>query len=527
MSLDLLAIASGLGITILSVLSQLSFWQRKEYRWDRMRAFVESPEGKLARHPLLVLFVGCVGVAWLGYLTNRLQVAAWFGWAALISIGVYHLVRIRRQGVLRPQWTTKARLIALMLAVFTGMYWRWFLRNGTLIPLHWATLIFFLPPAAAIATGLVNIPAALVKRKIITQAQARRAGLSKLTVIGITGSWGKTSTKHFLQQLLADCGKKVAATKAHRNEEFMVAQDMMEQLTDDVDIYIAEMGAYREGEIAALTRLTQPAVGVITAIGNQHLDLFGSKENIARAKWELIDGLPPTGIAVLNGDDSLLRERAKKLDRRIVWFSTQAQGDVKVTDVNLRVDATQATLWIGSESKVVTIPVVSEGMLASVVAAVAAAHAAGIATQHLFKQVLSLSAYEHTMQVRPGKDGATIIDDSYSASEAAVLNALRHLQRFPQPDKRVVIVPIIELGEEGPSVHQKIGRELTKIGAKVYIYGTEYREDILDGAGSSAHITWITDPRELVEKATKNLTDKSVILLEGRVPAVIRKALEI
>src|SRR5688500_3925826 len=111
----LLATLGGLGITILSILSKLSFWQRKAYRWDRMRAFVESPEGKLARHPLLVLFVGCVGVAWLGYLTNRLQVASWFGWAALVSIVAYHAVRIRRQGILRPHWSAKARLIALVL----------------------------------------------------------------------------------------------------------------------------------------------------------------------------------------------------------------------------------------------------------------------------------------------------------------------------------------------------------------------------------------------------------------------------
>jgi UDP-N-acetylmuramoyl-tripeptide--D-alanyl-D-alanine ligase len=371
----------------------------------------------------------------------------------------------------------------------------------------------------------VNIPASVRQRSIIRQASQYRAQLPRLTVVGITGSYGKTSAKHFLQQLLEGSGMRVVATKNHRNSELSVAQDMLEQLKTSTDVYVVEMGAYARGEIAALTALVRPRIGVITAIGNQHLALFGSKQNVTAAKWELIQGLPVGGIAVLNTDDPVIRGKSRADTHKSVRYSGTGRADVYASDIVVGPVSLSATLHIAPKEKKVVIPLASRGLLSSLLGALAAAHALGVASTHLFRQVEKVAALERTMQILAGPSGVSVLDDSYSANEAGVINALNHIRLFPQADKRVLLVPLIELGEDGPSVHERVGKTLATIPAKVYIYGTAYKQDFLRGLKQrTKHVGWITTPAELLSEATKDISTDTLFLLEGRIPDVVRKA---
>jgi UDP-N-acetylmuramoyl-tripeptide--D-alanyl-D-alanine ligase len=488
-----------------SLLSQVELWQRKEYRLDRLLAALTGPELRWRFYP---------------YAASALAALLGVPAAAIIILLAYHAVRIFRRGFTRPQPTLKALLLLSLSLIFTALCLAALLSRVE-APAAWAATLLFVPGATAAGVLLVNAAAALRKRSLINRAHEQRRRLSHLRVIGITGSYGKTSTKHFLSQLLPGA----AATKEHRNAEFPVAQDMLEQLPQKPATYLVEMGAYRRGEIAALARLTQPRVGVITAIGNQHVATFGSRENILKAKWELIEALPAGGVAVLNADDPKLVEAARTLPpgHSVIWYSIAQPADVYADAITVLPRSLSCRLHLANASRDLAIPLAGEAALASVVAAAAAAHALGVAPEEIFDRLPHLSSYPQTMQVLTNNAGAPVIDDSYSANEAGVIAALKHLSVFSEQDKRVIMVPLIELGAEAKAVHERIGKKLAETGAMVYVSGRAYERELAAHV-PAAKIHFYNLPQELIQAATQGLSSQSVVLLEGRLPEIVRQA---
>lgn len=485
------------GTALLAILGHVELWQRKEYRWDRVRAFLHSPELSLRTLPLFSVGMLLLSLGWIAQ-SNML------GWLSLLIFAAHYGLRVFRRGLIRPVFTMKA---SVNLTLATGLSLLLLYSNRDFL-LGQASVIFFLPFLTAAVVGLVNIPFWLKKRAIIRQATRKRQQLTSLTVIGITGSFGKTSTKYFLESLLTAVGKKALASAEHRNAELPVAQDILARLKPATELYVAEMGAYRRGEIAAVARLTQPRLGILIVLGNQHLDLFGSLENIVAAKWELIQSLPSNGVAILNADDpkQVAQASAHPPPCPIIWYSTQKPATVWAEKIVIHPAHLTARLHVKNETTAIELPLASEALLQNVMAAIAATTALGISLTELKPHLARLKPYPRTMEIKRSTSGATIIDDSYSANEAGVLVALRHLQRFPQKNKSIVLVPLIELGKESKAVHERIEAAIAKSGVKAYVYKS----------GS--------DPRKLAATLKEQLTADSVVLLEGRLPDVVRQS---
>lgn len=506
-------IAFGVVNALLISLSQVSLWQRKEYRIDRMKAHLLSPEGSLYKE----WFVIAQGVfLFLAFLSDFEILAI----ASLLSIFFGHAFRIYKKGVFRPDFTLRAILVLACTALVA-------IGATTLLALQFATSVFLLPLFVALSVGIVALPAVVQKKRVINQATAYRNHLKNLTVVGITGSVGKTSTKTYLTHLLGGESETVRATSEHRNSPYSVAQDMLARLSQKTKVYIAEMGAYIPGEIAELAGLTKPTIGIITAITNQHVALFGSLEALANTKWELIRALPKDGIAILHKDDIQIGKQAQGLQKKTVWFSLKTQADISFSDIVLHQKNTVCTVVIGQEKHDVLLPIISRGQLVPVLAATAAAHALNVETATILKRLASLPIISRTMELRQGKSGAIIIDDSYSASEASVTNAIEYLKETKPKDARLVLVSIIELGAEGSVVHERIGKLLTSLSARVYIYGHAYKEDFVRGLGVSPQVTmvWYDDANILQRELMRDMTEKTVVLLEGRIPKSVRGAL--
>lgn len=524
--MTLLAMVSsilGAGITLLSVLSQTELWQRKEYRWDRLQALLKSPEAATLVWPWIAVAIFITDFAWISFLYGSLDAAEWLGFIGLLVFTAHHGFRIKKRGVFRPKLTNKAKLILFSIGVVLIAYLFFTFTFLEFVALQWATLLLFLPFITAVVVLVVNIPADIRKRQIINQATALRDSLSSLKVIGITGSYGKTSTKYFLSQILDFVEKKYIATTEHRNSELPVAQDMLKQLKKDSELYIVEMGAYRHHEIRDLAVLAKPQIGCITAIGNQHLDLFGSKQGILNTKWELVEALPLDGHAVLNADDELLIKKAKDLKIPITWYSLKQPKDVWTSEAIFESTNIMCTLHIGMQQQAITIPLASEALLGSVVAAVALAHTIKIPAEEIFLAVQQLQPYTRTMEIRTGKNKITIIDDSYSANEHGTVLAIKHLSRFKQLDKRIVLLPLIELGSDAEAVHERIGEALNQVEAEVFVAGTAYVESLQKHYEKKLHV--VPDPKVLQQIVSKNLTAETVILLEGRLPDIVRQAI--
>ncbi len=502
---------------VLITLSQIALWQRKEYRWDRLYSYLDSPEGTMIKQVWALIAGLFVGIGWIMVLLGNELFAEYAGIASVLILLASHGIRIRNKGMMRPTLTARSGMILLGVALACMAYGTYIILPDILLALQLATLLFFLPAIIAIIVVASIIPTAIQKRRSIAQATTLRTSLHNLTVVGITGSVGKTSTKTYLLHILGGESKTICATMQHRNAPYVVALDILSRLTTNTTTYIAEMGAYKKGEITELAELTKPKIGVVTAITNQHVALFGSLENLASAKWELIEALPIDGIAVLNADDDRIVQRAKTLKKKIVWFSTQKQSDVYMQNNNL---------IIGNDTYEVELPVISRGQIISAIAAAAAAHALGVSSKQIAQQLTTLPVLPRTMEFKKGINGCRIIDDSYSASEASVINAIEYLQESSGKDKRLILVPIIELGKQGPVVHERIGKQLANLHAHVFIYGDAYKQDIQKGLGKSVQTTvmWYTDAKLLAQEATKNIAPETIILLEGRLPALICNA---
>lgn len=508
---------------LLNILALAELWQRKEYRWDRMQAYLLSPESREVVIPYLIgAVLTLIGALAVNYSTRPLPTL--FGWLGLLTFVFYYGAQAYRRGIFRPALTLKVSLVITALTVTATVYYGFVFKPTWPDALDWASLLVFMPILSIVSVAATNVLTAVRKRQIISQATNLRQRLTNLTVVGITGSYGKTSTKHFLTQLMPEA----AATKEHRNSEVAVAQDMLKQLSKQRKTYIVEMGAYKKGEIAALAKLTKPAIGIVTAIGNQHMALFSSQENILAAKWELVSGLPSEGIAILNADDSLVRQKSKNYSGKILWYSRMQPTDVYASNIRIEPESLICQLHVRDDAQIVTIPLASDGLLGNVLAAVAAAHLLGVETSVVFKRVQALHPYPRTMQIIHGKNNALIIDDSYSANEQGVMNALYHLQRFSTADKRIVLLPLIELGSAGHLIHERIGNALAKTKASIYISGTAFRQSLLKGvrhANPSVTLKFIKNPLALARAVAENAGSDTVILLEGRIPDVVRQAL--
>ncbi|MEX1997081.1 MAG: Mur ligase family protein [Candidatus Andersenbacteria bacterium] len=516
----------------LRILAQIELWQRKEYRWDRLRSLLFSEENRVLFPSGLLVGMILLDIGWLASIMGQDAGANMLGWSSLFLFLGQDIVRIRARGLYRPEFTLRALLILGLAALLTLLYILTVFIPETQLALQWATLVVFMPVITASSVIGVNIPAKLRQRSIIARAASWRARLTKLTVLGITGSFGKTSTKYFLSQLFSN-RYDVATTTDHRNSALAVAYDMLAQLTPKTKIYIAEMGAYRRGEIKELAELTRPKIGLITNIGNQHAALFGSSTQILRTKWELIETLPVGGTAVLNANDERQVEQAKGISQKIIWFSTRPERKanlsqpvtVFVDQVKIAPRSLACILHLHKIKKPITVNLLSDAMLTSLVAAAAGALALGLPPKEIFARIPTLHSYARTMELRNNRFGATIIDDSYSANEPGAQNAIEHLARFAENKKIIILAPLIELGPEAAAVHHRLGAILAASRAQVYITAKTYLNSIIEGGRQvnkdfKPHV--YSQPRLLAQVLRQRVTADSVVLIEGRVPEIVR-----
>lgn len=516
----------GAADAVVTTLSQIALWQRKEYRIDRISAYLDSPEGSLVRQKNTLLLGVLLAAGWASSVWISFESANILGLIGLIAHLGGHGVRIARRGVIRPDATARVWLIGLLSLIASIVWVSFGISSEALFALTWATFIFIIPAIVALCVALSGIPTFLRKQSLIARAHAYRKTLKGLTVVGVTGSVGKTSAKTYALHLLGGTSEKIQATDKHRNAPYPIAKDIFTSLAPKTKVYVAEMAAYRKGEIAKLANFLEPTIGVITAITNQHAGLFGSLQALSEAKWELADALPKDGTLILNKDDAQIVRKAEKEARRIIWYSMQdSTADVYASDIAILPEKVTCRLSIFGVEQAAEMPIIGKGQLSSVLAAIAIARELGEKLETISKRLASLPSLPRTMEFTRHSSGAAIIDDSYSASEASVVNAIEYMSALQTKDSRFVLVPIIELGVEASNVHKKIGSLLAPLSSRVYIYGDAYQKDILRGLGKKpkANVVWISDPKILAEKVSEHMTEDTAIVLEGRVPNIVRE----
>jgi len=288
-----------------------------------------------------------------------------------------------------------------------------------------------------------------------------RAG-GGLTVVAVTGSNGKTTTKNLLRAAFAAVGETVAPAGSFNNE--VGAPISMLRVTEGTRFLVVEMGADAIGEIDDMVhRLVMPDIAIVLKVGLAHVGMFGGPEAIFRAKSELVRDLPETAIAVLNGDDARVAQMAGLTRATVHWFGS---AEWTASGVEVTIDGTVFTLHHEDRAWPVRLPIIGEHHVTNALAAIAAADAAGVPPEVSVPAIEgSTGAERWRMERLEGPDGVTIINDAYNASPDSTSAALRTLAELTRGRRRAVAVlgHMAELGDWSVEEHDRIGRQAVRL----------------------------------------------------------------
>lgn len=379
-------------------------------------------------------------------------------------------------------------------------------------------------PIIVSAIVLIFQPFAMLgKRHIIAKAKQKRANLKNLKVVGITGSYGKTSTKEFLFTILQE-KFRVLKTPEHRNSEIGISQTILNDLKEDHQIFICEMGAYNKGGVKLLAEIAQPQIAILTGANEQHLALFGSMENLLSAEGggELVETLPENGTVIINGYSEKLKTQIPrlrqtysgqvKLKKFIVAGEDMRAANVRVEKENIyfEVDGVQFQVSVCGGHNVQNLSV-----------AIAAARELGMGLKEIAEACEKITQDMGAMKLRKGINGLNIINATYSANPDGVIAALEYLKLWE--GKKVIVMPcLIELGMASEQVHKKIGQKIGEVCDLAIIVTKDKFQAIKEGmAQGKAEVVYSENPQAIFEKVRPFTVSDNVLLLEGRIPQQI------
>jgi UDP-N-acetylmuramoyl-tripeptide--D-alanyl-D-alanine ligase len=301
------------------------------------------------------------------------------------------------------------------------------------------------------------------------------------TAIAVAGSYGKTSTKIILSQMLASKFATLATPRSF-NTPMGLCRVIREQLQPGHRFFVTELGAYQRGEIRALARLVRPTIGVLTAVGPEHLERFGSMENVRKAEFELIESLPTAGLAVFNGTDRTCREMAGRARCRVVIVGEGPGDELWSEAVSLTSEGLQFRLCHrdGRRAEVKT-RLLGRHNVANVLMATAVALECGVHWSDLPTLIRRLEPIEHRLQLIRNDNGVAVIDDTYNSNPRGATAALETLASFEGGRHYLVTPGMVELGDLQEEAHHAFGKQAASVCDGVILIGPRRTRAIADG----------------------------------------------
>lgn len=406
----------------------------------------------------------------------------------------YHKVWLGLEKKKKLIWTTKTKLIFLLALSF------WIISLLLLAFLFFSkfNLIFAIPLTLVVLfiyfrfiyiflviTALVIKPLEqLIKKKIVWQAKQKLKKFPNLKVIGISGSFGKTSTKEFLYQMLSS-KFKVLKTPGNINTTLGIAYLILTDLSPEIEIFIVEMGAYKRGDIKEICQLVKPQIGILTALNETHLERFKSMENIIKTEFELIESLPQDGLAIINNDNKHCQKNYKRfLKSRVCFYSVEGEAvsGLRARDIQASKEGISFEIIFkeGGSLKVFS-TLLGRHNAENLLRAIAAAKECKMSLEEIKKSLENIKAAPHRLFMTKKANGITIIDDTYNGNPDGVKAAIEVLSKFKDQRKIYVTPGLVELGERTKEIHIEIGRNLAQVVNLVILIKNSTTPFLLEG----------------------------------------------
>lgn len=353
----------------------------------------------------------------------------------------------------------------------------------TLLPYYYLVLgaIAYFNYFVILTCNFINIPIEKqVFRHFYKKASKKISDMKNLKIIGITGSYGKTSSKNILNDVLSVKFNTCPTPKNYNttNGLMLTINNYLDKFND---VFIAEMGAFKRGEIKELCDLVHPKYGILTKIGTAHMESFGSQENIQKGKFELIESLPSDGVAILNRDDELQVSYKLKNKCSVIWIGIENEADVRATNIKQTDKGMSFDCTFKDDKKRYTFEtrLLGKANVYNILAAIALGHYFGIDTKQLIFGVKKVKSIEHRLELKKYGD-INIIDDAYNSNPIGSKMAVEVLGLMP--GKKIIVTPgMIELGEQQYDLNKKFGEHISEVCDEVILVGEVQTKPIYDG----------------------------------------------
>ncbi len=385
-------------------------------------------------------------------------------------------------------------------------------------------LYYFIGYYVLLANYLVKPIETKINKKFYFDASKKVKELNNITSIGITGSYGKTSTK-FITATILEEKYKVLKTPDSYNTPMGISKVINNDMSDEYDIFIAELGATNIGDIDEVAALTNPTIGLITSIGPCHLETFKSIDNIMRTKYELIEKLPNDGTSIFNYDNEYVKKLADKTFKEKILYGIEniEDTDIFATDIKVSEIGSTFTLCINELGTIeCKTKLLGKHNILNILAGCAVAKVLGLSLEQMAAGISKIESVKHRLELIDPGTGVIVIDDAFNSNPDGAKAALDVLDEFKDKRKIIVTPGMVELGEIEEEENEKFGEYISKVCDIVILVGEKRTAPIVKGFQKlkySSENLFIVNSLDEASEILKSLTKvNDVVLFENDLP---------
>lgn len=418
-------------------------------------------------------------------------------------------------------WTAKAKGIFILSILILLLIFLVILTASTIASIFWVALaLLFMPFIYTVSTLIIWPFDYLTKHFLIAKARESARAKANLKIIGIAGSYGKTTMKTVIASTISK-KLKVITTPESVNTPVGISRWILKNLKPDTEVMIVEMGEHYKGDISFLCSITPPDIAVITGINEAHLARLKNIENAIATIFEIAEDSKRNSLIVLNSDDDLVVKNYEKFVRgKKTSFYTKSQNKLAESKIeNAKFDE-HNLLWKFdlADMKGLESHLLGEYSLANIMSAVLIAKELGLDEKEIRQAISAINPVEHRLQPIKGNSGILVIDDSYNGNPDGADEAIKTLSRFNR--RKIYLTPgLVELGSSTQEVHREIGRKLAKVANQVMLIKNSVTPFIAEGLAEhnypESDIIWFETADEAHSSLGKYLKSGDVILFQN------------
>ncbi len=345
-------------------------------------------------------------------------------------------------------------------------------------------------------------------------AKAYRKRFNLLNSVAITGSNGKTTTKEMLASIFRQKSKTLS-NKGNFNNRIGVPLTVF-NLTSDTEYATFEIGTSEFGEIKVLTDIIAPHCGIITNIGNSHLEFFKTPENVLQEKRTLIDGIDNDGFIVLNNDNPYLKSIIPQINKKVITFGLYNGSDVYAKNIKLWLDKPMFDMYIDGKKETIELPIKGKFNIFNALGAATVAYGLGFSFEEIKEGLAKCTPPTMRMQTYTMNNGAIVVNDAYNANPTSMHESIKSLaQSYPNRDVILVLGDMLELGENTAKYHAEIGEYINSLPyvKSVYLFGDLV--NYIKGELTNKDSKYFMSKTILCEEIIHDITENSLIFIKG------------